>query len=197
MKKILALSASPSKGWNSDSMLDQFIDGAKEIDGVEIEKIYVIDLPVLPYSFENREPDPQKEPEFCAFIDKFKAANGIVIATPTYNFGVPGSLKNLIDRLSPLCLNYSKLNSFGQPTGLLGDKIVFSLISGGTPNFIKSLLWFWFPAVWFSGIWWYFGAKNLGHVYGGGLKKDHRAQDDITLMQRCRLAGKDFARALV
>lgn len=37
--KIYALNASPRKGWNSDEMLNAFIDGVREADpDIEIEK---------------------------------------------------------------------------------------------------------------------------------------------------------------
>jgi hypothetical protein len=42
-KKILILSASPRKGWNSDLLCDQFMRGAAEA-GHEVEKIFLNDV---------------------------------------------------------------------------------------------------------------------------------------------------------
>jgi multimeric flavodoxin WrbA len=38
--RILALACSPSKGFNSDTMLEAFLEGVREVKGIEVEKLY-------------------------------------------------------------------------------------------------------------------------------------------------------------
>ncbi len=51
--QIIALSCSPARGRNSDTMLDNFILGVKSVPDIEIEKIYLSDIPIDTYTFEN------------------------------------------------------------------------------------------------------------------------------------------------
>jgi NAD(P)H-dependent FMN reductase len=57
------------------------------------------------------EMDPQP-PEVAAFVREMTRADGFVIGTPEYNFGIPGTLKNLLDHL------YEEWNH--KPFGLVG-----------------------------------------------------------------------------
>ena len=97
--KVTALSCSPSKNRNSDTMLDYFIEGMKSVDNIEVEKIYLNDIAIEMYKYENRQNVETHEIEFKKLTDRIKISNGLIIATPTYNFGVPGHLKNFIDRI--------------------------------------------------------------------------------------------------
>jgi NAD(P)H-dependent FMN reductase len=42
---------------------------------------------------------PTPDPKVSAFVQEMAAADGFVIVTPEYNYGIPGALKNLIDHL--------------------------------------------------------------------------------------------------
>src|SRR3989339_895188 len=120
MKTIICLSCSPSRGRNSDSMLDAFIRGARTVPDVYVDKLYLEDVPLDTYSFENRNGPEPHEGEFKALIERLQNAHGLVIATPTYNFSVPAHLKNFIDRIRFFALDFNKKNTFAQPTGKLG-----------------------------------------------------------------------------
>lgn len=58
------------------------------------------------FTASNYNADDEKEqgfpPEIQAFHARIKAASGLVIASPEYNFSTPGTLKNLIDWVSRL-----------------------------------------------------------------------------------------------
>lgn len=200
-KHIIALACSPSKGWNSDTLLDQFIAGFNEIatteNGLTVEKLYLADLPLKDWDFAHKTPKVEEEPEFVALVEKIKAASGLIIATPTYNFNVPGKLKNLFDRLSFQALDYQKLNKLKQPTGQWHYLKIFTISSSGSPVWIQKLLYFWYPRSWFKAILWYFDADYVGHISGGGYSKDFQAKDDIKTLQRCRLAGMAYAQQLL
>jgi chromate reductase len=81
-------------------------------------KIEVFDLegiPVFNQDFENRPPEKVKE-----FKRKIRAADAILIATPEYNYSIPGVLKNAIDWASRPYPD----NAFdGKPVAIMGASI--------------------------------------------------------------------------
>jgi len=64
--------------------------------------------------------------EITFFVDQLKQADGLVIASPEYNYSIPGTLKNLIDwvsRLSPLpWKNYPILLMSASPSLVGGNR---------------------------------------------------------------------------
>lgn len=197
-RSILALACSPSKGFNSDTMLDAFLSGVAEVKGVEIEKIYLNDLKIDNYTFFNRLPDPAKEPDLVNLIEKVIKVNGLVIATPCFNFNVPAALKNFLDRLSFKALNPKKLNWLSQPSGQFNHLHNFYLISCGTPRWVLRLLaWPFFPMVWLRIVFWYFGAKTWGGIYGAGLNANNLAKNNPVILAKCRRAGRHYAERLI
>ena len=95
-KHIIALSTSPSRGRNSDTMLDAFLEGAKKISGIEIEKIYLDTIPIDYYKYDNKNGPQPHETEFKNLADNIQGSDGLVIAAPTYNYSVPAHLKNFV-----------------------------------------------------------------------------------------------------
>lgn len=191
--KIIALSTSPSRGRNSDTMLDHFIKGVHKVNGVEIEKIYLADIPIDYYSFENSKSVGAHEEKFGELIAKIEDANGLVIATPTYNFSVPAHLKNFIDRLRFVALDMGEKNRLGQPRGCLGYLSTYFLVSGGTPVWAQKILFFAFPPFWLRGVFLYFGAKVMGAIYTG----DIRSFENHFIHKKCEKAGKKYAEKLL
>lgn len=195
-KKIVALSSSPSKDWNSDTILNAFIEGATTIPHVEVQKIYCIDTPCENYSFENRTGPQEHEHELRNLFDAIKSANGLVVATPTYNFSVPAGLKNIVDRLQPIALNTKEMNMLGQPKGNLHYLKTFFLVSGGTPLFFQKIFFYLFPPFWLSVVFKYYGARLRGSIYGGNLNATFRASENERLLRKARRAGARFAKKL-
>ena len=191
--KIIALSCSPSRGRNSDQMLDHFLMGVKEVSGVSTEKIYLSDIRIDYYSHENSLGPTVDEPRFAELAKKIQNSEGLVIATPTYNFSVPAHLKNFIDRIRFIALDLHHKNSFGQPTGKLGNLRTYFLVSGGTPVWAEKLLFFTFPPFWLRGVFLYFGAKVMGAIYTGNV----RSFEDAALHEKCRKAGKKYAQKVL
>lgn len=192
--KILALSCSPSRGRNSDTMLDYFISGMKEVTGIEVEKIYLQDVPIDYYSYENSKAPGDHEEQFKKLSDKItNEISGLVIATPTYNFSVPAHLKNFIDRIRFFALDFKRKNKLGQPMGMLGYLKTYFLVSGGTPNWAERLLFFAFPAFWLRGVFLYFNAKVLGAFYSGNVETFKNA----AILRRCQRKGKLFAQCVM
>lgn len=191
---VIALSCSPSRGRNSDSMLDHFIDGVREVADMNVTKIYLDDILIREYTFENSTGPLPDEIAFKALTDRLKnETTGLVIATPTYNFSVPSHLKNFIDRIRFIALDLSKKNRLGQPVGMLGHLKMYFLVSGGTPTWAQRCLFFAFPPFWLRGVFLYFGASVLGGYYSG----DVRTFANHTVLERCRREGKRYAMRLV
>jgi FMN-dependent NADH-azoreductase len=198
MKKpltVIALSCSPSKKRNSDAMLDAFIEGMKKTSGnqLEIKKVYLANIPMNPYTYENRlGPEPHEE-AFKILTDATQEASGLVIATPTYNFSVPTGLKNFIDRIRFFALDFEKTNKLGQPTGQLKKLKLFFLVSGGTPTWAQKILFFAFPPFWLRGVFLYYGAHSAGAYYSG----DVQTFQNEKRLKICRNLGKRYARRLI
>lgn len=103
MKQILAISASPRRGGNSDVLCDAFLRGAREA-GHEAEKIFLRDLDiryctgcgVCNTTHTCVQKDGMKE-----ILDKMVQADVIVLATPVYFYSMDAQLKTLIDRTVP------------------------------------------------------------------------------------------------
>jgi chromate reductase len=88
--KILAISGSLRKGSYNSSLIQAFKEDAPE--GVTIEIVEIGDIPTFNQDLEANFPQ--------VVIDlkqNILAADGVLIATPEYNRGVPGMLKNVID----------------------------------------------------------------------------------------------------
>jgi len=98
---ILALSSSPRKGGNSDTLLNTAIAEARTA-GAHVDKLYVSDLNINPCigclrcNVLGR--CALKGDDWQAFSEKFIEADGVLIAAPVYFWYVPGTLKILIDR---------------------------------------------------------------------------------------------------
>lgn len=192
--KILTLSCSPSRGRNSDTMLDHFILGIKEVGGIEVEKIYLEDIPIDLYNFKNSTGPQEHEVEFGKLCQKISSEiSGLVIATPTYNFSVPAHLKNFIDRMRYIALDLSKRNRFNQPVGKLGHLKTYFLVSGGTPEWAEKILFFSFPAFWLRGLFLYFNAKVMGALYIGNVE----AYKNQKILNKCFKRGRKYAKKVL
>lgn len=192
--KIVAISGSPSAGRNSDSMLTHFIEGARSVPGIEIERVFLRDIHIDNFHYDNRMGPLPHEGDFarlCRIIEK--EAKGIVIATPTYNFGVPAHLKNFIDRMRFFGLDFSKQNKIGQPVGKLQHLKAYFLVSGGTPNWAEKILFFAFPPFWLRGIFLYHGAHVMGAYYSGDL----HTMENKKVLAKCHKKGVVYAKKLL
>lgn len=192
--KIIALSCSPSRGWNSDTMLDHFILGMQYVPGIDVEKIYLEDIRIDHYNFENSKGVLPHEESFGRLSQEIMTkARGLVIATPTYNFSVPAQLKNFIDRARFFALDMKSKTSLGQPAGKLGHIGTYFLVTGGTPTWAQKLLFFTYPPFWLRGVFLYFGAKVFGSIYSG----DIHTKDNEKILKKCERHGKRYAEKIL
>ena len=101
MKNILILSSSPRRGGNSDTLCDEFTQGAMEA-GNHVEKIFLRDKTIHPCTGCStcslyKKTCPQKD-DAAEIIAKMLAADVIVMATPVYFYAISAQMKTLIDR---------------------------------------------------------------------------------------------------
>lgn len=195
--KIIALYASPSKGRNSDSMMDNFLTGIKNADknsNIAIQKINLSEIFIENYSYQNSRGAQENEKDFAELTEKLKnETDALIISTPTYNFSVPAGLKNFIDRIRFIALDLENKNFMNQPVGMLNHLKVYFLVSGGTPSWAQKILFFAFPPFWLRGVFLYYGAKCMGAFYSGDIKTFQNER----LLKKCQKLGYKFADKLI
>lgn len=125
--KILVLLAGNNSPSNSAMLADSFIDGLKSA-GAEVTRIHIADLDIAPFSLQHYEPGADQGKDFMMIEKAVKECDGLVIATPIWNFSVPGHLKNLIDRIGSF-----GLDAQSRSIGTLGGKPAYLIFTGGTP----------------------------------------------------------------
>ncbi len=109
--RILGIPGSLRKGSFNRGLIRAAQDLAP--DGVEIELYDLGEIPLYNGDVESQGiPAPVQD-----FVDKIRAADALLIATPEYNYSMPGVLKNAIDWASrPTVKNPLK----HKPVGLIG-----------------------------------------------------------------------------
>lgn len=111
-KKVLIISSPPRKGGNSDTLCDNFMNGAKE-SGNEVQKIFLKDKTInycMACGFCTKNDYcgcPQKD-DMAEILDLIIDSDVIVLSTPVYFYTMCGQLKTLIDRC---CAKYTKIKN--------------------------------------------------------------------------------------
>ncbi|MDX1561882.1 MAG: NAD(P)H-dependent oxidoreductase [Gammaproteobacteria bacterium] len=85
-------------------------------DGASLEVLSIDDVPLYNGDVEERDGIPAA---VQSIKDKIAAADGLVIATPEYNGGVPGVAKNVIDWISRPGSDIPRV-THGKPVALMG-----------------------------------------------------------------------------
>lgn len=124
---VLVLVAGTNEPSNSNMLADTFIQGMQQAGAVHVEKRRIKDMRIGHFLLDFYDPQCSQEEDFCEFQHLFEEAQGFVIATPVWNFGVPAHLKNLIDRMGSFALDASRSR------GTLQGKPFYLLFTGGAP----------------------------------------------------------------
>lgn len=121
--KVLAISASPRRGGNSDVLCDRFLLGAAEA-GHETEKISLADARISPcrgcYACGRSGECVQKD-DMAHILPKLVEADVLVLATPVYFYCMDAQMKMFIDRCLP---RYREIT----------DKKVYYIITAADPE---------------------------------------------------------------
>ena len=123
-KKVLVISGSPRKSGNSDTLCDQFIQGAKET-GNNVEKIFLRDKKINfctgCYACKKDGNCIQKD-DMAEILDKMMAADVILMATPVYFYTMDGQMKTLIDRTVPKYMKMKNKDMYFIAAAAVNDK---------------------------------------------------------------------------
>ena len=191
---ILVLIAGANDPSNSAALADAFVRGVQQFGEVNIDKVRLKNLSIEHFSLRYYDVQTDQGEEFRKIQSLMEAANGFVIATPVWNFGVPAHLKNLIDRMGSFALNET------HSKGMLNGKPFYIIFTGGAPlpawkGLMKKTTSF-VP----EGLK-YFGASYIGHHFEGkctvgrgkfGLVVDKRPKS----LEAVRRKGFDFAKVV-
>ncbi len=110
---IVVLVAGMNDPSNCELLADKYIEGIKTHDGAEVHKFLVRAIPLPHFTVPDYESDANASKEFRDVRELIKAADGVVIATPVWNFSVPAHLKNFIDWMGTFGLD-AQTHSKGQ-----------------------------------------------------------------------------------
>lgn len=98
--KVLGISGSPHHHGNTETLLDSFLDGAREA-GAEVEKIVLKEITCSSCRGCNachKTGECVIKDDAIGLLDKILAADCIAVASPIYSMGITAELKSLIDR---------------------------------------------------------------------------------------------------
>lgn len=104
MKNVVIVSASPRKNGNSDTLAQQFMQGAKE-KGNQVTYIRVSDIKLnfcTGCNYCQTHKKCVQKDDMNGLYSTFNQADVLVFATPVYFYAVCGQLKTFLDRLVPL-----------------------------------------------------------------------------------------------
>ena len=100
MVKVLGISGSPHRHGNTETLLDSFLDGARDA-GARVEKVVLTDLSFTTCRGCNvchKTGACVLKDDAPALFGKIMSADCIAIASPIYSMGITAELKGLIDR---------------------------------------------------------------------------------------------------
>ena len=98
--RIIGVLGSPLTGGNTAKLLDQAIQGARDA-GCEVEKIEVVNLDFeacMEMMFCTEHQTCTIEDDMQVMYQKFREADGFILASPVMTMGIPGRLKSFMDR---------------------------------------------------------------------------------------------------
>lgn len=211
--QILVLVAGTNDPSNCNFLADAFIEGIKKgtedtpaperssvrgaADGTEVEitKLRLKHLKIEHFDSRYYQPHCETEDDFCRLQNLVLEADGIVIATPIWNFSVPAHLKNVIDRIGAFALDPET-----RTRGLLESTPMYFLFTGGAPMPVwKGLMRFTTSHV--REAFRYYGASIIGVHFEGrcmagrgrfGLVVDQRPES----LELVRKKGRKFAKVV-
>ena len=104
-KRVVVISSSPRKGGNSDTLCDEFVNGAVDA-GNTAAKYFLEDIEFgsCKACYACKTPDREcfQDDEISIILDDMMEADVIVYATPIYYFSMCGTLKMFFDRCYPI-----------------------------------------------------------------------------------------------
>lgn len=158
--RILVLVAGTNEPSNSNALADAMIEGMRvSFPETTIDKVRLKDVDIGHFNLSCYGPNCPLD-GMTQVQSLMQSADGVVIATPMWNFSVPAHLKNLIDRMGSFALDAS------HSVGTFNGKPFFLIVTAGMPRtawpFIKKTISHLPIAIQ------YFGGSVLGTFFEGG-----------------------------
>lgn len=127
--KLLVITASTNEPSNSAALATAFAEGAHEACTCDIETLHLTDFPLQQFTIDCYDDRCEFPKEYLELRKMIQWADGVVIATPVWNFGVPAHLKNCIDWMG--CFG---LDTETHTKGQLQGKPFYFIFTGGAPK---------------------------------------------------------------
>lgn len=181
--KILAIVGSPRPKGNTNYLVDQALEEAAKL-GVQVEKILVSEYDVKPClghddcaSFESC----LQRDDAGWIVDRFREADGIILATPVYWYNVSAQMKAFMDR-----------SYFPYKHGRKGKARAVGIVvvanTEGIEDTLHTLNQF--------ADWWFDTTEGRKFVVGGYADKLGDAREHHTLVEQARELGVKMAESL-
>jgi multimeric flavodoxin WrbA len=186
--RVLAILGSPRRDGNTDILAAEFLRGAAS-KGFEPGYIIPTDLGMSPCDGMSQCFKTGK----CVILDGMNEAyeevleaTHILVATPVYFMGPPGSLKSFIDRFQAV---WARFEILGEPKPDAAGRKGFALVVGATPDEGKmyrptlSIIKAFFNVT---------GFTYAGEIIATGLDEKIEAAERKNLLARAFEAGREF-----
>lgn len=122
--RITVLIAGTNEPGNAACLAAAFARGAQR-SGATVQTLRLSELSLEHFTLECYASDHQDEPDFVKFRTAITGADGVVIASPIWNFSIPAHLKNTLDRMGSFALDDRRI------VGQLRGKPFFLIFTGG------------------------------------------------------------------
>ena len=126
--KILLIVGGTNSPSNSQTLAEAFVEGMRQQSHIEVDTVRLRETPLEHFHIGFYDPSADEGKELNAIAEQIRIVDGVIIATPVWNFSIPAHLKNLIDRMGAFALDAET-----RTKGLLNHKPFFFLFSGGAP----------------------------------------------------------------
>lgn len=127
--RVTIIIAGMSELSNSAALASAFATGMSDA-GADVTELRLKQLRIDHFDVaKHYGPSPERSDDVSMIERAIASSDGVVIATPIWNFSIPGHLKNLIDRLGASCLDAET-----HSRGLLKGKPFFLIFTGGMPR---------------------------------------------------------------
>lgn len=197
---ILATTASFYQGGNSETLLDHFIEGIHGYGAAsgmtyEVTKLDLQNMHIPHLTRDNRKTPQLESPEeqdFATLCQRIQESHGWIIATPVWNFGYPAKLKNVIDRIGFLALDYSGKKV--RPK--LSYMHMYYIWTCGSPELGWWGLMRWTAAMSLGWAMRYYGAKHFGILHASGCVVGKEVSKRKWQCNRAKKRGYHYAKRL-
>lgn len=126
--KITCIVGGQNDPSNSETLARAFLEGAANA-GAETRIALLREKNIDAFTLRNYETAWPVETDFREIQEAIEWCDGLVVASPIWNFGIPANLKNVIDR----CGSFG-LDSETRTVGQWGGKPFYLLFTGGAPH---------------------------------------------------------------